>query len=214
MNSTAKITLYISPAMIICLSVLFITACTKDKKDSGNLETENSIQQSTNELLNYSDTAGLNKNILETEEQINNTEVINEDTMTFLAEYFQDENFQLFGQPLDVNHRKIKFAVHYINNDLLICDKIVGFEIVDGLFQRYLLVEDFRFINIDNSILFDFSKKYAGIYGFAILYSYPTVAGYTPGLYIDTYFDSGDRVADGITIMWNEDRKRFEESVW
>jgi len=69
------------------------------------------------------------------------------------------------------------------------------------------------FINIDDSILFDFSKGYTGIYGFAISYSYPKAAGYTPGLYIDTYFDNGNRVADGITIMWNEGSKRFEKSI-
>ena len=164
-------------AMIICLAVLFITTCTRDKKDSGNLESGYNIQQGKNELLIYSDIVDLNKNRLGIEEPLINTEVINEedsfieineDIMVFLTEYFQDGNFQLLRQSLNVNYRKINFAVHYINNDLLICDKIVGFEITDRLFQRYLLVEGFRFINIDNSTLFDFSKGYAGIYGFAI----------------------------------------------
>jgi hypothetical protein len=137
-----------------------------------------------------------------------------EDIKEYLIDYFPDGNFQLLEQSLDVNFRRIDFAVHYINDDLSICNTIVGFEIIDGLFQRYLLINDFCFINIDDSILFDFSKEYTGIYGFAVSYSYPKVAGYTPGLYIDTCFDNGNRVADGITIMWNEDSKRFEKSIW
>jgi hypothetical protein len=137
-----------------------------------------------------------------------------EDVREYLTDYFTDGNFQLLEEALDVNFRYIYFAVHYINEELSICDTIVGFEIIDGLFQRYLLISNFHFINIDDSILYDFSKEYAGIYGFAISYSYPKVPGYTPGLNVDTYFDNGKRVADSFSIRWNEDDRRFEKNVW
>jgi hypothetical protein len=191
--------------IIICL-IISLFSCTKTERYVNNLEKVNNIQQIMEREEDVS-------NNIEEQEYIQETIEI-EDIREYLIDYFPDGNFQLLEQSLDVNYRKINFAVHYINNDLLIGDKIVGFEIIDGLFHRYLLVEDFCFINIDDSILFDFSKEYTGIYGFAISYSYPKVAGYTPGLYIDTYFDNGNRVADGITIMSNEGSKRFEKSIW
>jgi hypothetical protein len=189
---------------IVCLTILLVFSCTKDNKNIRNFETESSIYQNIEE-------SKIDSIILNEENEF--TE-INDDRMIFLTEYFPDGNYHLLERPLDVNYRKIDFAVHYIDNDRLISDKIIGFEIVDGLFQRYLLVNDFCFVNIDDSTLLDFSKGYAGIYGFTISYSYPRVDGYTPGLNIDTYFDNGKRVADGITVMWDENNKKFKEVIW
>jgi len=198
-------------AVMMCLILISLFACTKNRHDVSNLKEENSTQQIAEEQRDVSNDIEEQIPIQET----NEPEIINiEELKQYLIDYFPDDNFQLLEESLDVNYRKINFAVHYINNDLLICDKIVGFEIIDGLFNRYLLVEDFRFICIDNSILFDFSKGYTGIYGFAFSYSYPKVAGYTPGINVDTYFDNGKRVADVFTIRWNEGSKTFEENIW
>jgi hypothetical protein len=129
----------------------------------------------------------------------------------FLSELFSDNDYTLLSDPLNVNHRNIYFAVHYINNSLEICDVIVGYEIVDGIFHRYLLIKDFKFINEDGSVFSDFSEGYHGIYGFKIWYSYPKNPKYNPGLVIDTYFDKGNRIADGFTISWNEGNRQFEK---
>jgi len=192
--------------IIRCLIIISLFSCTKNGRDVNNFEKENDIQQ----IMKRQEDVSIN-----IEEQKHIPEMIEiEDIREYLLDYFTDGNFQLLEQPLNVNYRKISFAVHYINDDLSICDTIVGFEIIDGLFQRYLLINNFRFINIDDSILFDFSKGYNGIYGFRISYSYPKVAGYTPGLNIDTYFDNGNRIADGFTIRWNEDNRKFEDNPW
>jgi hypothetical protein len=144
---------------------------------------------------------------------------IAEDIKVQLLDYFPDGEYQILDKLLDVKYRKIIFAIHcikklhfdYIDEDILICDTIVGFEIVDDSFERYLLIKDFRFINIDDSIFIDFSEGYADIYGFSIFYSYPKAAGYSPGLVIDTYFDNGKRPDDSFAISWNEDNKKFEK---
>jgi hypothetical protein len=132
------------------------------------------------------------------------------DAGLFLSELFPDNDYILFEEPLNVNYRNIYFAVHYINSVLEVCDIIVGYEIVDGVFHRYLLIQDFKFISEDDSVFCDFSEKYQGIYGFKLSYSYPQDPEYKPGLYIDTYFDVGKRIADGFTISWNEGIKQFE----
>jgi hypothetical protein len=134
---------------------------------------------------------------------------------TYLSEYFPNGEYELLSEKLNVKFREISFAVHYINkSDPKICDIVVGFEYVDGIFHRYLLISDFKFINEDNSILLDFSKGYSGIYGFNFYFSYPQAAGYSPGLNIDTYFDAGETIADTFTIMWNEDKREFEDVDW
>jgi hypothetical protein len=139
----------------------------------------------------------------------------NSDIQTsFLAEYFHDGIYQILDQPLDVNYRKIYFAAQMIDKERSIADTVVGFEIQDGVFHRYLLIKNFCFINSDNSVLLDFSEGYPSIYGFNISFSYPKVSGSTPGLYIETFFDKGHRAADGFTIMWNEKNKKFEKSLW
>jgi hypothetical protein len=170
------------------------------------MEKEGNIQQIMERQEDISNDIEEQKPIPETIEK--------ENVREYLVDYFTDGNFQLLKQTLNVNFRNIYFAVHYINDDLSICDTIVGFEIIDGLFQRYLLINNFCFINIDDSILLDFSNGYNGIYGFRIAYSYPKVAGYTPGLNIDTYFDNGNRVADSFSIRWNEDDRKFVDNPW
>jgi hypothetical protein len=156
--------------------------------------------------------------LLDTEPGANNLADVkltaSQDAEEFLFLYFPNGKYVLLEEPLNVNFRNIYFAVHYINEDLKICDVVIGFENDNGAFRVYLLIKDFCFTNEDGSMLFDFSKDYKGIYGFNISYSYPKVSGYTPGLNIDTYFDNGNRVADTFTIMWNEENKIFERVRW
>jgi hypothetical protein len=133
------------------------------------------------------------------------------DAVPFLSELFASNEYTLLDEPLNVNYRNIYFALHYINRSLEVCDTIIGYEIIDGVFHRYLLVQDFKFINEDNSVFLDFAEGYHGIYGFKLMYSYPRSSKYAPGLVIDTYFDKGKRIADGITFSWNESIKQFEE---
>jgi hypothetical protein len=129
----------------------------------------------------------------------------------FLSKYFREKEYRILDEPLDVNYRKIYFAVHYIMESPNIFDFAVGFEIMDESIIPYFFIKDFQFIDKNNTVFMDFSKSYAGIYGFNFLYSYPKVEGYTPGLVIETYFDSGKRIADSFTIMWNEERMTFED---
>jgi hypothetical protein len=128
----------------------------------------------------------------------------------FLSEYFQDKKYIILEEPLDVNYREIYFAVHYIMEVPEVFDIAVGFEILNESAIPYLFIKDYQFIDKNNTVFKNFSKGYAGIYGFNFLYSYPTVEGYTPGLVIETYFDSGKRIADSFTIMWNEEAMTFE----
>ena len=109
----------------------------------------------------------------------------------FLSDYFQDKKYIILEEPLDVNYRKIYFAVHHIMEAPTIFDIVVGFEILDESAIPYLFIKDYQFIDKNNTVFMDFSKGYTDIYGFNFLYSYPTVEGYTPGLVIETYFDSG-----------------------
>jgi len=128
----------------------------------------------------------------------------------FLSEYFQDKEYIILEEPLDVNYRKIYFAAHYIMEAPKIFDIAAGFEILNESAIPYFYIKDYQFIDKSNAVFKDFSKGYDGIYGFNFLYSYPTVEGYTPGLVIETYFDSGKRIADSFTIMWNEEAMTFE----
>jgi hypothetical protein len=129
----------------------------------------------------------------------------------FLSEYFQDKEYIILEEPLDVNYREIYFAVHYIMESPTILDIAVGFGILDEYAIPYLFIKNYQFIDKDNIVFMDFSKGYDGIYGFNFLYSYPQVEGYTPGLVIETYFDRGKRVADSFKIMWNEEAMAFED---
>jgi len=203
--------------IFICVCFFVAFGCTKNKDDVRNLEIATIIQPDIEqeEVVMSS----LNEETA-SEERFNTSfdETMNEEEIAeFLAAYFPDRKYQLLEQPLNVNYRKITFAVHpvksvpgiYEYHDIY--DIIVGFEIIDGLFQRYLLIKNFHFINNDDTILMDFSKGYAGIYAFDITYSYPKAEGYTPGLVISVYFDGGDTIADDFTIMWNEDGKKFEK---
>jgi len=128
----------------------------------------------------------------------------------FLSEYFQDKEYIILEEPLDVNYREIYFAVHHIMEEPTIFDIAVGFEILNESAIPYFFIKDYQFIDRNNVVFKDFSKGYTGIYGFNFLYSYPTVEGYTPGLVIETYFDRGKRIADSFTIMWNEEAMTFE----
>jgi hypothetical protein len=200
---------------IIFISFLFIFCCTKNKSNDNNLEKETIIRHNTEqsefvlgELNSEELDASIDKNIND------------ESIAKYLSDFFPDGNYQLLEYPLNVNYRKIIFAVHSINfvsdiNDIChIYDTVVGFEITDGVFKRYLLIKNFQFINNDDTILIDFSKGYDRIYGFNISYSYPRADGYTPGLVINTYFDNGNRVADSFTISWNENDKKFEKTIF
>jgi hypothetical protein len=129
----------------------------------------------------------------------------------FLSEYFQDEKYIILEEPLDVNYRKIYFAVHYIMEAPKILDIAVGFEIFNDSAIPYFFIKDYQFIDKNKTVFLDFSKGYAGIYGFNFLYSYPEVEGYTPGLVIETYFDGGKRIADSFKIMWDEEALTFED---
>ena len=194
--------------ILTCLIIFSIANCAKDKGKNVTFEGKNDIQQNSGNAISFSSDGNEENLIFEmtSEAKVN------------LASYFADGNYKILDELLNVNTRKIAFAVHCIkkrldfeNNEILICDTILGFEIVDNSFQRYLLIKDFRFINSDNFVFRDFSNKHPEIYGFSISYSYPTVDGYTPGLTVDTYFDNGDRVADSFTIRWNEEKMSFED---
>jgi hypothetical protein len=132
-------------------------------------------------------------------------------SIAFLTEFFQSDGYVLLEEPLDVNYRKIFFAVHYIMESPKIFNMAVGFEILDGFFTPYLFIRDFKFLDKDNNVFLDFSKGYTNLYGFNFQYSYSTVEGYTPGLFMETYFDYGNRIADSFTIMWNEKLMTFED---
>jgi len=132
-------------------------------------------------------------------------------TFDFLSEYFQDKEYIILEEPLDVNYRKVHFAVHYIMEAPKIFDIAVGFEILNESAIPYFFIKNYQFIDKNNTVFIDFSKGYAGIYGFNFLYSYPKVEGYTPGLVIETYFDRGKRKADSFTIRWNEEAMTFED---
>jgi hypothetical protein len=127
----------------------------------------------------------------------------------FLSEYFQDKEYIILEEPLDVNYREIYFAVHHIMEAPTIFDIAVGFEILNEFAIPYFFIKNYQFIDKNNTVFMDFSNGYDGIYGFNFLYSYPQVEGYTPGLVIETYFDRGERVADSFTIMWNEEAMTF-----
>jgi hypothetical protein len=129
----------------------------------------------------------------------------------FLSEYFQDKEYIILEEPLDVNYREIYFAVHYIMEVPKIFDIAVGFQILNESAIPYFFIKDYQFIDKNNTVFMNFSKGYDGIYGFNFLYSYPTVEGYTPGLVIETYFDRGKRIADSFKIMWNEEAMTFED---
>jgi len=131
----------------------------------------------------------------------------------FLSNIFREEEYRILDEPLDVNYRKIYFAVHYIMESPNIFDVAVGFEIMDESVIPYLYIKDFKFIDKNNTVFIDLSKGYAGIYGFNFLFSYPKVEGYTPGLNIETYFDSGKRIADSFGISWNEEIMTFEDDI-
>jgi hypothetical protein len=212
--------------IFIFLIILSLISCVKRESDTNTLENKNNNQQSIENKKTASQIIN-EGNVIQQGIQTDITEEnpileIMEDARERLLDYFPDGNYQILEKLLDVKYRKIIFAVHcikkrhfdYQDEDTLICDTIVGFEIIDGSFQRYLLIKDFRFINIDDSILIDFSNGYAGIYGFDISYSYPKAVGYKPGLVIGAYFDNGNRAADSFTISWDEDNKRFEEVVF
>jgi hypothetical protein len=203
--------------IFILLIFFSLSSCVKRESDTNTLENKNNIQQGIENKETVSQIIN-EGNVIQQEIETD----ITEDIRKRLLDYFPEGDYQILDKLLDVKYRKIIFAVHcikklyfdYMDEDILICDTIVGFEIIDGSFERYLLIKDFRFINIDDSIFIDFSEGYAGIYGFNIFYSYPKADGYKPGLVIDTYFDNGNRAADSFTISWNEDNKKFEEVVF
>lgn len=132
----------------------------------------------------------------------------------FFSQYFLDNNYILFEEPLNTNYRNIYFAAHRIKEKPVIYDIIVGYENMEGVYHCYLLIKDFKFINGDESILKDFSTGYERIYGFNFIFSYPKVEGYTPGLVIETYFDEGARPADDFTIEWDENEKKFRSRIY
>ena len=217
--------------LIACIAVLCICNCTKNGNTTTIFNNSNNIQQTheIKEILADSNNTKMsiqqednNKEIVETDVlKENYSSKITDDLKMHLIEYFPNGNYQLFKEILNVGNREIIFAgrcikhfLDYLNTEVIIYDIIIGFEIIDGTFQRYLLIKDFVFFNADNSILFDFSKDYPGIFGFSFTYSYPKVTGYTPGLVIDTYFDNANRISDSFTIMWNETKKVFEKAIW
>jgi hypothetical protein len=187
------------------------------KKNAGDITVgqtglEVSESESPNDFMTEGEPIVLD---LQNKPEIADAPVIVEDALPdadpFLSELFPYNDYTVLDEPLSVNYRNIYFAVHYINRSLEVCDTIIGYEIVEGVFHRYLLIQDFKFINEDHSVFLDFSRAYQGIYGFKIMYSYSNNPEYTPGLVIDTYFDKGNRVADGFTIRWNEGIKQFED---
>jgi hypothetical protein len=215
--------------IIKSLIIFSIISCEKRGNDINTLLNKNNIQQNIENKETVSQSIDKGNTVQQEieDQKVVLTDIteknlileITEDIKAHLLDYFPDGNYQVLEKLLDVKYRKIIFAVHcikklhfdYKDDDVLICDTIVGFEIIDGSFQRYLLIKDFQFVNIDDTILIDFSKGYDRIYGFNILYSYPKAAGYNPGLVIGVYFDNGNRVADSFTISWNEDKKKFEK---
>ncbi len=132
----------------------------------------------------------------------------------YLLNIFPDGNYILLPEPLKTADREIWFALHHIKENPTVSDVIVGFSLMGEEINQCLLIKDFQFINADASILYDFSKRYKGIYGFDIGYSYPRVEGYIPGLNIDTYFDEGKRIADNFAIEWNPVTKLFQKVIF
>jgi len=215
--------------IFIFIIIFSLISCVKHKSDTNTLGNKNNIQQNieneeiTSQIINERNVIqqGIEKQKIVSTDITEESSIleITENIKEHLLDYFPDGNYQILEKLLDVKYRKIIFTLHcikkrhfdYMDDDILICDTIVGFETINSSFQRYLLIKDFRFINIDDSILLDFSKGYTGIYGFNITYSYPKAVGFNPGLVIDVYFDNGNKVADSFTISWNEDKKEFEE---
>jgi hypothetical protein len=132
-----------------------------------------------------------------------------------LDEIFIENDYIILEEPLKTGKHNIWFAIHYIKNNPEIFNFAIGYEVLDGIFHRYIMYKDFTFFNEDNSVLLEFlPEKYQGIYGFDFSYSYPKVEGYTPGLVVSGYFDEGKRVADDFSIEWDEDKKQFRKRVF
>jgi hypothetical protein len=180
---------------------------TDNRNDPGETEEQPSISFETNNELVEGQEIGNDENLKHVEVEL-------KDLDNFLSQYFFDNNYILFEEPLNVNYRNIYFAAQRIKEKPVIYDIIVGYENIDGVYHRYLLIKDFKFINEDESILKDFSIGYERIYGFNFIFSYPKVEGYTPGLVIETYFDEGARPADDFTIEWDEDKKQFRSQIY
>ena len=202
--------------------IMLLFGCNKkginDHSSLNNLESEMLISQDHVELQDITEEEEKQKIISEKAikmelEPVNEkkTEMTETTVHNFLIEYFPDNDYILLEESFYVGDHVIYFAVHYIEGfySRKMFDHAVGFEVIDGIFYRYLLIQDFKFININNSIFIDFSEGYPGIYGFNITYSYPKVEGYNPGLIISVYFDKGKRPADDFTITWNEADKCF-----
>ena len=130
----------------------------------------------------------------------------------FLTDFFQNKDYVLLDEPLDVIYRKIYFAVHYIMAKPEIFDMAVGFEIMDGSVIPCFYIKDFKFFDKSNITFIDFSEGYDRIFGFNFMYSYPKQPSpYMPGLVMRTYFDNGKRVADTFDLDWNEEIMTFEK---
>ena len=189
----------ISPAVTI--------SDTDNRNEPVETEEQSSILFETDNELVEGQKIGNDKNPQYVEAELNARD-------NFLSQYFLDNNYILFEEPLNTNYRNIYFAAHCIKEKPVIYDIIVGYENMGGVYHLYLLVKDFKFINRDESILKDFSTGYEKIYGFNFIFSYPKVEGYTPGLVIETYFNEGARPADDFTIEWDEDEKKFRSRIY
>ncbi len=133
----------------------------------------------------------------------------NDAVTTFLKKFFGDQPYVVLKDPLITANRKLWVAVHYVNTVKKMFERAIVFEInSDGAVDR-LVIDGPRFANSDGTILIDLSE-HEEIYGYRMEYSYPKNPGFVPGLYIETFFDKGNRVADGFTIDWNEDKLQFE----
>ncbi len=124
-----------------------------------------------------------------------------------LFEIFNSSDYIVLDDPLKTERRDIFFAVRYVKDQIL--DTAVAFDNSNGVFRRLLLIKDFMLVHEDNSILWDLSKGYKGIFGFSIFFSYPRNKNFSVGFVLSTFFDKGERVADDVTFQWNESKMQF-----
>jgi len=129
----------------------------------------------------------------------------------YLDDFFNKNEYKIFDRTLNFNDKKIYFAVHYINSQIGIWDKLLGFEIKGDNIKGVLIYEDYKFINSNSGVFMDFSpEKYPGIYGFR--FDYPNNETF-PGLILSGYFNEGNSIADAFSIIWDDEEEGFKEYI-
>jgi hypothetical protein len=116
--------------IFIFIIIFALNSCVKRESDTNTLEKKNNTQQSIENKETASQITN-EGNVIQQGIETGITEEIRER----LLDYFPDGNYQILDKLLDVKYRKIIFALHsikkrhfdYMDEDILICDTIVGF---------------------------------------------------------------------------------------